>query len=252
MKAKTGIRHKVNRPELLVAEEEAPKIKVFEARDWEEILGPVPRCGGRTRSGMECRLAAGYGTEHPGYGRCMRHDFQPHTDAKGPLALYLDPELRSSVATFVNSEELLNLRVELAVLRVRFAELNNLDLDSMESKNRALWSSEIERLSRAIREMAMVVFEMERGRHKYLHINVTGSLVAAFADVAKTFISPDRIEEFLGAMENAMDRSLTRQTAREIALGALTPDIDQYRQDVDELTHYTQGILPPETIEGEK
>lgn len=32
-----------------------------------------PRCGARTRQGGLCRHPAGYGTDHPGYGRCKFH-----------------------------------------------------------------------------------------------------------------------------------------------------------------------------------
>ncbi|HEY5990306.1 MAG TPA: hypothetical protein VIV12_28555 [Streptosporangiaceae bacterium] len=31
------------------------------------------RCGGRTRGGAPCRLPAGHGTSHPGWGRCDHH-----------------------------------------------------------------------------------------------------------------------------------------------------------------------------------
>lgn len=33
----------------------------------------VPRCGARTRTGGRCRLGAGAGTDHPGYGNCKYH-----------------------------------------------------------------------------------------------------------------------------------------------------------------------------------
>jgi hypothetical protein len=33
----------------------------------------TPRCGAATRSGGRCKLAAGQGTDHPGYGSCKYH-----------------------------------------------------------------------------------------------------------------------------------------------------------------------------------
>lgn len=32
-----------------------------------------PRCGGATRAGGSCTQAAGWGTDHPGFGRCKLH-----------------------------------------------------------------------------------------------------------------------------------------------------------------------------------
>ena len=44
-------------------------------------------CGGRTKSGGECKKPAGQGTEHPGIGQCRHHDGQVEEGSPCPLPL---------------------------------------------------------------------------------------------------------------------------------------------------------------------
>jgi len=59
------------------------------------------QCGARTRSGEPCRQAAGWGTDHPGVGRCKLHGGatprglqSPHF-RHGPRCRYLAPVLKA-------------------------------------------------------------------------------------------------------------------------------------------------------------
>ena len=122
-----------------------PPRRRFTPDDWEEIVGKIKQCGGRTRSGLPCNWPAGWGTDHFGVGRCMWHDYNPERQS-APLLYYLDPELRNAVSTYVNTDEILNLRTELAILRVRFADINNYDFNQMSPDEVRKWLKELTNL----------------------------------------------------------------------------------------------------------
>jgi phage terminase small subunit len=48
---------------------------------------PATTCGGRTKSGGECRKPPGQGTDHPGAGQCRHHDGQVEPGSPCPLPL---------------------------------------------------------------------------------------------------------------------------------------------------------------------
>ncbi|MHA1209529.1 MAG: hypothetical protein ACTSRF_09955, partial [Candidatus Freyarchaeota archaeon] len=196
-------------------EQEQEPLRKFKAEDWQRITGKVPICGARTRNGTPCKYPAGYGTDHFGVGRCFWHD--RHTPTKKfPLLFYLDPELQNAVSTFINTDEILDLRTELAVLRYRFAEINNIDMDSMDSKERRAWLKEMSLLSREISRLTETIVTLERGMHKYIHISVTGTILSAIAGITREFIPADRVEEFMSALSEAVREGISKANAKEL------------------------------------
>lgn len=203
----------------------------FTVADWADMDdGKIPICGAKTKwSGQPCKWPAGFGTDHFGVGRCMYHDYRPERQS-APLLYYLDPELRNAVSTYVNTDELLNLRTELAVLRIRFAEINNIDFDSLSSEDRRDSLRQLMSLSREISRLAEAIMSMEQGMHKYIHISVTGSILSAIADITKEYIPPSQVEAFMADLERAVKEGMNRLTAKEIAVGALLPDVTYFSE----------------------
>jgi len=109
------------------------------------------------------------------------------------------------------------LRTELAILRVRFADINNYDFNQMSPDEVRKWLKELTNLSREISRLAQAITTMEQGIHKYIHISVTGSILGAIADVTKQFVSVERLGEFMAQLNQAVREGMNRLTAKEVA-----------------------------------
>lgn len=138
------------------------------------------------------------------------------------MLYYLDPELRNAVSTYVNTDEILNLRTELAVLRVRFAAINNYDFDEMEGDEVRKWLREMTNLTKEITRLAEAITSMEQGMHKYIHISVTDSILGAVADVTKQFVPSDKLEEFMAQLNQAVREGMNRLAMKEVAMSTET------------------------------
>ena len=197
--------------------------RTFSASDWRDMLGATPKCASRTRDGTPCEWPAGYGTKHFGIGRCVYHDHGSLGQRKAPLLFYLDPELRGAVEALVTSDDLLDLRTELSVLRYRFAEINNVDMSEVDSKDRSRLLKDMTDLVGAMTKLTQSVVELERAHSRYVPIAIPGILIQAFADIGIEFVMPDRTEEFMVRLESEVQKALSSSTVREIAMQALLP-----------------------------
>lgn len=137
----------------------------------------------------------------------------------GLLTSYLDPELAPYVAQMLAEEEdLLSTRFELAVLKAAFRALQNDGLEE-EKKIRLL-----DRLARTIQTMTASIREMEEGRHHYLHVTVTGTLIQAFAEIGRRYITDPRDRQlFTQELEQAIRSSLKGSSAKALVARAVSP-----------------------------
>ncbi len=91
-------------------------------------LPPLPAtsfCNARTGKGY-CRKPAGWGTKHPGVGRCRWHggSLQSEASLKQPAELPVPKSLREAVEQRKNDPELLSLSSEIAMLRAIQERIN--------------------------------------------------------------------------------------------------------------------------------
>ena len=175
-------------------------------------------CGGKTRAGRLCRYPAGFGTVHPGEGRCYLHGGTAQAgQAKVLQAICANPEMAHRALELLEDEDLLSARRELAVLKARFELLEPKD-DDADVPN-------LMKLADTISRMAARIQDMEQGKHHYIHISVAASLVAAFTQIGQTFIpDPAQRERFLEAVEGQIRKDMRRTSARAVAAHALVPD----------------------------
>ncbi len=62
-------------------------LQLVDAGEAAEDQPTAAGCGGRTKSGGECKKPPGQGTEHPGVGQCRHHDGQVEEGSPCPLPL---------------------------------------------------------------------------------------------------------------------------------------------------------------------
>lgn len=87
--------------------------------------GTYPRCGGKTRSGGRCTQAAGWGTAHPGEGKCKLHGGASPRGADSPHfkhGIYSDFMTASMQQKAAAMESTIDLISELLLLRTLLAE----------------------------------------------------------------------------------------------------------------------------------
>jgi len=102
------------------------------------------------------------------------------------------------------------------------AELQMLDIDDFE--NITHYYSTLARLAGSITSTARTINEIERGKQHYLHISVTGTIVSAFADLGKKYITDDAVRaEFEKEMVGSIRKSIRASSARAIAAENLIP-----------------------------
>ena len=177
-------------------------------------------CGFPTERGTACTIAAGKGTSHPGKGACFLHDGEGGGVKKG-AAKFLEvvgahPELLERAEAYLEDENLLSARRELAILKARFDMIHVQPDDSDVPLLRALGDS-ISRMSRRIQEM-------EIGKRQYIHITVTANIVSAFSQILIEFLpDPVQRERALARIEEVIGKNISRASARQVAAQALTP-----------------------------
>lgn len=178
-------------------------------------------CGAKKKDGGFCEWTAGMGTSHLGEGRCYLHG---GNNVKKGAAKMLelvarDPELNALAGIYLESEDLLSARGELAALKARFRFIEMREDDSDVPL--------VMRLGDTIGKMSQRIQEMEMGKRHYLHISVTANLVAAFAQVGQEFLTdPLTRERFMARVEDEVRRSIKRTSARQVAASALSPGTD--------------------------
>jgi hypothetical protein len=92
------------------------------------MAGSVPRpvtCGARKKQGEGvCTQAAGWGTDHPGEGRCKLHGGK-NPIKHGRFSAIKRPELRELVAAYEQDPDPLNILPELALVRAQLVDYVN-------------------------------------------------------------------------------------------------------------------------------
>lgn len=179
-------------------------------------------CGAKTKDKSKfCAWPAGTGTSHPGEGRCYLHGGNnvKKGAAKMLELIAADPGLNTFAQVYLEDEDLLSARGELAALKARFRFIEMREDDSDVPI--------VMRLGDTISKMSQRIQEMEIGRRHYLHISVTANLVAAFAQVGQEFL-PDPLmrERFAARVEDEVRRSIKGTSARQVAARALSPGTD--------------------------
>lgn len=84
------------------------QVEVYDTQD--DML-----CGAKTKQGRDCARPAGWGTWHPGRGRCKLHG---GASPAGPYSKYLDKDigLADRIAELKSDPELLSLNTHLAAI----------------------------------------------------------------------------------------------------------------------------------------
>lgn len=181
-------------------------------------------CGGKTRSGGLCRRPAGWGTKHPGDGRCKLHagstprgEDSPHFKT-GRYSKFLNASLQAKLDT-VSDDNPLDLLPELNVQRALFADYasrfaEGYRLSAADVNYLMIWSAEIgksvERIVKLRNDTALTAAEI--------------ALIAARIPeiVVKYIPDADKQQQFIrdlfatvGGTSGSDARQLTEGTSRQ-------------------------------------
>ena len=176
-------------------------------------------CGAATSSSTgasPCKLPPGYGTSHPGTGRCWHHDGQTILGkAKFLLHLVSDPDLIKAAEAYMEDPALTSPRSELALLK---AELSMLQRDTEELSHIPRMLS----LCREIGKLSKIIHEIEVGKRHYIHVNVVSQIVAAYGEIGRRYLPDEAIRgQFSKDVQEAIRNSLQRSAARAIAANVI-------------------------------
>lgn len=156
-------------------------------------------CGGKTRSGTSCRRPAGWGTDHPGEGKCKLHGGSAtgRPIIHGRYSVKHRAALAEKVAQFLDDPAPGDLSHELALTRAllqdyldRFGDGQPLPyedmsriLDIVESVGRM-----VERISRILNSTALTQVEVQ-----YLQARLADLIVKYIDDPNKRFAFMDEL-----------------------------------------------------------
>lgn len=165
-------------------------------------------CGAKTRRGTLCQQHAGWGTEHPGEGRCKLHGgasprgvASPHFKT-GLYSKYLPNQIRDKAQRFLDADPL-ELVSEMALLRALLAEyLDRFDDINMTARDVVLLAELTERVGKF----------SERINKMRNDTALTGAemayMAARVADIVVKYIDdPDRQRAFVTDLISAMGRN---------------------------------------------
>jgi hypothetical protein len=158
--------------------------------------------GGKTRAGKPCKNPAGYGTEHPGEGRCKFHggnNWSPCTT--GRYAVKARKKFKRNLGKFYAEDlhQVMDLTDELAFLRALLQErIDNLD----ELGDQAIQSKECDVLRALIDDISKVAVRYARIRSETaLTAAEITYLQAILATLIGDYVPKDRQAEFVGELE---------------------------------------------------
>lgn len=164
--------------------------------------------------------SAGFGTFHPGEGRCYLHGGRMQTK-KDRKILHISakhPELAQRAQEILNSDNrLMSFKEELAVLKARFENMQVMLEDDADVP-------EMRRMAKAIADITSRVVEMEKVKDHWVHLTVVQSIVAAFSQVGQEYIrDPERRRMFVRDVERILTKRMNRNSATSVAAKAVTP-----------------------------
>jgi hypothetical protein len=166
---------------------------------------PLDRCGGQTTAGGTCTQRAGWGTDHPGTGRCKLHGGSVPVKT-GRYSKYLRGPFGEKVREHLNDPNPLDLTPEIALLRGHI----DMVMDIMEREDRIPKESEMETLRQtlgSLQRLADTVSKIET--RAALTTREMVYVVTALADVLREEIEDaDQLRRILGKIER---RVLVRQ-----------------------------------------
>lgn len=178
-------------------------------------------CGARTRGGGNCRRPAGWGTDHPGVGRCKLHGGATSSHRAAAQANIIEREAVGMLARLGNPaplahpvEELLAVAAEArawqAVLRERVAKLDEFSrLDQLGvDRERALvtlYGRALDRTARVLVELAKLDLDARIVRvHEAQVTLLRRALEAVFADLD---VAPERWQPVVAHRLAALEAS---------------------------------------------
>lgn len=144
-------------------------------------------CGARARTagGRPCQRPAGWGTDHPGSGRCKFHGGASTGPKSGP-GLYrrkLTPELQAIYDQFLTDPNLKRLDEEVALVKA-------LIVQAIEKKYQPDEITElVERLSRVVKRKV----EIEEGLKLHVHVDQINFVVNQVVQVIERHVSDPAI-----------------------------------------------------------
>lgn len=96
-----------------------------------DVLALKPRCGATRSNGELCRNPAGYGTTHPGYGKCKRHFGNTPAHQRSGARLMIAGEARKICeAKGINPDDVSPEQVMMEELARSYAIVNYLESET--------------------------------------------------------------------------------------------------------------------------
>lgn len=147
-----------------------------------------------------CSLRAGYGTSHPGTGRCKFHGGSLGSEVlhikNGRYAPVLSERLKDQMERYASDPDVLDLTPELVLLRTTLANVlemyQDVPVNSEEGMFATKWMVDL------IERIGNMVERIERINRDHVLTAASAKLVMLKAiDAARMFVPPDRMQEFI-------------------------------------------------------
>ena len=158
----------------------------------------------RISSNEYCSRPAGYSTDHLGEGRCRMHSLPNVADmaTMGRYDSVAVGDMRMAYEAFVTDPRLLDIAPELALQRSLLAKLWNDYIDTPDT-------TDVRAVLNVIRDITDSVAKMEKIQSQHVITAAMARFVISKAlDVARRFLPPNRMEEFVGAWRSEVEGTM--------------------------------------------
>jgi hypothetical protein len=183
------------------------------------------------KTGNICSRAAGFGTDHPGEGLCVFHEknivaqTKETINVRNYLISSLDPGRRAMAQQFIEEpEELYSLKNTIAYMKALLQSLTD-RLESNEEMGEELSSRDLRDFLSLVKQLTTTIeaaVRMEKGIHRYIHVEVLQMYTQLFVDNVRTFLTdPDQMTAFLFSLERGISDLSNKNSDGNLVAAAL-------------------------------
>jgi hypothetical protein len=189
------------------------------------ITLPVADICGFAANDNICKNPAGFGTSHIGVGSCIYHESQDPMQlipsAKAYLINSLDPRSSALAGAFLNDpDELYSLKDEIAYMKALLRSLVE------EQKNEGY--ADVKTNIALIKQLTTTIesaFKMEKGIHRYVHVDVIKSYTNLFVDNMRRFIpDPTTFDLFMDELEKGIAETINKSADADLVAISMLGD----------------------------
>jgi len=183
------------------------------------------------KTGNICSRPAGFGTDHVGEGLCIFHEkniVSPDRESinvKNYLINSLDPRRRAIAESFIQEpEELYSLKNTIAYMKALLQDLT----ERLENDEEGYTSRDLRDFLSLVKQLTTTIesaVRMEKGIHRYIHVEVLQMYTQLFVDNVRTYLTdPEQMTAFLFSLERGIADLSNKSTDGNLVANALLED----------------------------